>query len=528
MSISVTCSCGAKLKAPDDSAGKSFACPKCKARVKVPAPTPAPTEDVAETRFRRKESPQPQTRRDEDYDDDEDGARQVQRLGKRKGFPLWVLAVILPVGVLLVGGIAFIAFIAYRNSMHSAEDKGQAGQQEQRNITGPEKKQAQEVFALPPGDMTLKAFILQKPAAPTAVQVDCKLSTFYNWAFRKCAETHYSLEISTASPDLTRCHVYAPKESENGRLLYEALKNGETRRYTLQIQRIGPTGDALPVKDDKCFALVQIVAQSSTGQQRQEHAPAEFSIVQAKFGTGNDWADVTEQVRKLVKDSRLRFVLPREGGALPQLGFPDPAPNRLKQLVVVYSFQGKANSVTVESGQELDIPPMEQAADKLPNRPVKPEDPPLICGNMGPTNELYRAYEDNEVAADAKYLNKPVEFTFSPWAIEKDPSGVYYAWSNIFGLSDDNTRGRHFKCYFREDHATALAAFKRGQVLTIRGVCVGKTGMITSFYPGFNGARGFNKSNPAVVFKECELVGEPADSGRGRRGGPGRGGRRGS
>jgi len=41
MSISVTCSCGAKLKAPDDAAGKAVACPKCKARLTVPSPAPA-------------------------------------------------------------------------------------------------------------------------------------------------------------------------------------------------------------------------------------------------------------------------------------------------------------------------------------------------------------------------------------------------------------------------------------------------------------------------------------------------------
>jgi hypothetical protein len=82
------------------------------------------------------------------------------------------------------------------------------------------------------------------------------------------------------------------------------------------------------------------------------------TIVRAKFGTGKDWADVTEQVRKLVKDSKLHLVVPREGNTLQQLGFPDPAPNRLKQLEVFYSVNGKEYNVTGEAGQELSLPPM--------------------------------------------------------------------------------------------------------------------------------------------------------------------------
>jgi hypothetical protein len=36
MLIPVSCPCGAKLKAPDTAAGKTVACPKCKARLTVP------------------------------------------------------------------------------------------------------------------------------------------------------------------------------------------------------------------------------------------------------------------------------------------------------------------------------------------------------------------------------------------------------------------------------------------------------------------------------------------------------------
>src|SRR6266496_1639467 len=40
MPITMTCSCGAKLKAPDTAAGKTVACPKCKTRLTVPFAAP--------------------------------------------------------------------------------------------------------------------------------------------------------------------------------------------------------------------------------------------------------------------------------------------------------------------------------------------------------------------------------------------------------------------------------------------------------------------------------------------------------
>jgi len=106
--------------------------------------------------------------------------------------------------------------------------------------------------------MTLKAFILQKPDGPTIVEVDCEMDTFYNYDYSRCAETHYSFRMKSDSPSWTTAHVYAPKESEYGRRLYEALKNGEKRRVTLRIQRLGPDGGPVRAVNDSCFALVGI------------------------------------------------------------------------------------------------------------------------------------------------------------------------------------------------------------------------------------------------------------------------------
>lgn len=58
MPISVTCTCGKKLTAPDDAAGKKAKCPDCGTRVLIPANAPptssrASSDSSASSRYRR-------------------------------------------------------------------------------------------------------------------------------------------------------------------------------------------------------------------------------------------------------------------------------------------------------------------------------------------------------------------------------------------------------------------------------------------------------------------------------------------
>lgn len=109
----------------------------------------------------------------------------------------------------------------------------------------------------PPADMTLKAFILQKPTKPVSVDVECTLTTYYNYEFSNSSETHYSVKIESQEPFAT-AHAYAPKTSAHGKRLYESLKDGSTKRARVRVQRLGPDGQPLPSKDDSCFSLVGI------------------------------------------------------------------------------------------------------------------------------------------------------------------------------------------------------------------------------------------------------------------------------
>jgi hypothetical protein len=127
---------------------------------------------------------------------------------------------------------------------------------------------------------------------------------------------------------------------------------------------------------------------------------------------------------------------------------------------------------------------VEEPVDTSPWRPTAP---PLGYDAVD-LRELYRAYGDDQATADARYLNKGVQFTIQPEKIAKDDFGRCYIWENIFGVHAEvdgaEVRNSFTKCYFRKDQAAALAKFSPGQTLTIRGVCSGQTGeLLTAAEP---------------------------------------------
>jgi hypothetical protein len=274
--------CRKVLKIADHCAGGKVACPRCGQRLQIPAapappvrvrdrtilgeslpaspaPPPSPTPGAKPpatahgdhrsqpppVRVPSPPTPAPQTEQAPDWLPDVVGEEKpapppteqaaAEAPSKAKGIPDWAWYVIVPalLLVVIVGGMAFMSDIGL----------GPPG------------------WNMPPGDMPLKAFILQKPAGPIAVQADmgCELSTHYSDAFRHCEETHFSFRIASDSPSYASAYVYAPKTSEHGRRLYELLKDGSKRRLTLRIQRVGPDGEALPAIDDSNFALIGIV-----------------------------------------------------------------------------------------------------------------------------------------------------------------------------------------------------------------------------------------------------------------------------
>jgi hypothetical protein len=85
--------------------------------------------------------------------------------------------------------------------------------------------------------------------------------------------------------------------------------------------------------------------------------PAKRGLVieKALFGTEGSWADITTQVRRLVRGSTLRIGDLNINNNREGTGIIDPAPNRFKELVIIYTSSGKVNFVIAKQGQDVEI-----------------------------------------------------------------------------------------------------------------------------------------------------------------------------
>ncbi|MEZ5401446.1 MAG: DUF3395 domain-containing protein [Bryobacteraceae bacterium] len=77
----------------------------------------------------------------------------------------------------------------------------------------------------------------------------------------------------------------------------------------------------------------------------------QLDILNARYGQGNTWADVTQRVRSLVQNNALSVTA--GSGALAT----DPLPGIQKTLEVRYRHQGEENTVSVRDGETLQLPP---------------------------------------------------------------------------------------------------------------------------------------------------------------------------
>lgn len=86
--------------------------------------------------------------------------------------------------------------------------------------------------------------------------------------------------------------------------------------------------------------------------------------------------------------------------------------------------------------------------------------------------ELFAAYDENEVAADNKYKGKKLKITGTVEDIGKDILDDTYITLDcgelIFSI----------QCYFANDQLSAVAELKKGDTITLIGVCKGETGNV--------------------------------------------------
>src|SRR5207244_9909 len=71
---------------------------------------------------------------------------------------------------------------------------------------------------------------------------------------------------------------------------------------------------------------------------RSPASPTGFQILQARFGTEGSWADVTDEVRKLVRGNKLTISL---GETAIKDRWPDPAAGKAKILILAYLADGR-------------------------------------------------------------------------------------------------------------------------------------------------------------------------------------------
>jgi hypothetical protein len=159
--------------------------------------------------------------------DREAGKSRVAVRPKRPGFPLWLLAVIVP-GVLLLcgGGIGLVIIVT----------RGENGGRD---------------------EMTLAAYLVQQPKEPTTLTVWCKLGNYYNFAYRESAATHYNVHLSQSSP-FRYAYAWVSKDSEDGRRIFKVLKDGQEHRLRLKVVLQGPDGMPTPPGREE-MAITKVV-----------------------------------------------------------------------------------------------------------------------------------------------------------------------------------------------------------------------------------------------------------------------------
>jgi hypothetical protein len=113
-------------------------------------------------------------------------------------------------------------------------------------------------------------------------------------------------------------------------------------------------------KDDLNEAQRILAAKNALKDADPLPSSKQLHIVSARYGTEGKWADVTMQVRKMVKNNKLSMA--KTKGHID--GFPDPAFGKMKTLVVAYSVGNRHNLVIVGPEDRLDLPPVEPKKKK--------------------------------------------------------------------------------------------------------------------------------------------------------------------
>lgn len=83
----------------------------------------------------------------------------------------------------------------------------------------------------------LNVYKASKPSNTTILKVVCKISDYYNHGYRNKIDDYYSIECSSNEPNsLDLLYGFISKKSEDGKRIYEILKDGNYHNLTLALQ----------------------------------------------------------------------------------------------------------------------------------------------------------------------------------------------------------------------------------------------------------------------------------------------------
>jgi len=110
--------------------------------------------------------------------------------------------------------------------------------------------------------------------------------------------------------------------------------------------------------------------------------------------------------------------------------------------------------------------PEETDKEEEPVIEPEPEPEPEAKAMVLTVDEIFKAYTEDEAAADQKFVKKLLEVTGRVTMIDvKDILDTHYI--RISGDEEDNTRS--VKCMFEKKHAPLLKKLQKGRQVTVRG-----------------------------------------------------------
>lgn len=132
----------------------------------------------------------------------------------------------------------------------------------------------------------------------------------------------------------------------------------------------------------------------------------------------------------------------------------------LRNTVILLVFMG----IAIASGQE-------DAEKKVDELSKTEKVAPIKVSSV----QLYEAYDENEVSADAKYKDQVVQVTGKVIDISKNLINKDELIVKLNGLVDNEYEIMGVSFYFDKKHSGDVAKLEKGSEITIKGLCSGFT-----------------------------------------------------